>query len=138
MTNEQRSTIMRLRSEGCKYTAIAEAVALSINTVKSYCRRQNINTTAVATLVESDVTHYKECGKPLERKDGKKPRKFCSDNCRHAWWKEHPNEVNMKAFYTKACAHCGRSYTVYGRPHSKFCCHACSAQHRTKKAGTGS
>lgn len=138
MTNEQKSTIMRLRSEGCKYTAIADAVGLSINTVKSYCRRQNINTFIETASDESCAACCKQCNKPLERKDGKKPRKFCSDDCRHAWWKDHPNEVNMKALYTKACAHCGRSYTVYGRPHSKFCCHACSAQHRTKKAEAGS
>ncbi|HRS65807.1 RNA polymerase subunit sigma-70 [Desulfitobacterium sp.] len=134
MTNEQKSTIMRLRSEGCKYAAIAEVVGLSINTVKSYCRRQNINATVAATPDENGVPLCKQCGKPLEHMNGKKPRKFCSDACRHEWWKSHPNEINKKAFYTKTCVHCGKSYTVYGRPHSKYCCHECSAQHRVKKA----
>ena len=136
MTNEQKSIIMQLRMEGCKYTAIAEVVELSVNTVKSYCRRQNIDTAFAITSDENGTSRCKQCNKPLERKDSQKPSKFCSDDCRHMWWKDHPNEINKKAFYTKACAHCGKAYTVYGRPHSKFCSHACSSQHRIKKAET--
>lgn len=66
MTNEQKSTIMRLRSEGCKYAAIAEVVGLSINTVKSYCRRQSINAAVAAPPDENGVPLCKQCGKPLE------------------------------------------------------------------------
>jgi len=129
MTNEQKSTILRLRSEGCKYATIAESVALSINTVKSYCRRQNLATTT--ETISDDALRCKQCGKPLEY-SGSKPKKFCSDRCRNEWWKAHPCDVNKKAFYSKTCVHCGKAYTVYGRPNSKFCCHTCSAQHRRK------
>ena len=134
MTNEQKSTILHLRSAGCKYVSIAETVGLSINTVNSYCRRQGLALAAEKTSVIYDASRCKQCGQALVTKPGSKPKKFCSDKCRNAWWKTHPNAENRKAYYCKICAHCGKSYTVYGRPNSKFCCHACSAQHRTKMA----
>ena len=138
MTNEQKSTIIRLRSEGSKYASIAETVGLSINTVKSYCRRHNLALAADKSSVVDNTPHCKQCGQPLVNKSGSKPKKFCSDKCRNTWWKAHPNVENRKAYYSKICIHCGQSYTVYGRPHSKYCCHECSAQHRIKKAGANS
>lgn len=137
MTNEQKSTIMRLRSEGCKYAAIADIVGLSINTVKSFCRRQSLTASADAALVTDDAPRCKQCGKPLVYTGGSKPRKFCSDRCRNEWWKSHQSDVHKKAFYSRVCEHCGKPYTVYGRPSSKFCSHACSAQHRVKNVGVG-
>ena len=134
MTNEQKSTIIRLRSDGSKYASIAETVGLSINTVKSYCRRHSLALAADKSSVIDNTPHCKQCGQPLVNKSGSKPKKFCSDKCRNTWWKAHPNVENRKAYYSKICAHCGKSYTVYGRPNSKFCCHTCSAQHRTKMA----
>ena len=131
MTNEQKSTILRLRAEGKKYVAIADTVGLSINTVKSYCRRQGTTATA------DDAPRCKQCGSLLMSKNNSKPRLFCSDKCRNDWWKHHPNDINRKAYYTKTCAHCGKSYTVYGRPNSKFCCRACASQHRLKNAEAG-
>jgi len=136
VTIEQKSTIIRLRSEGCKYASIAKAVGLSINTVKSYCRRRRHSLALAAdkSTVIDDASRCKQCGQPLVNKSGSKPKKFCSDKCRNTWWKAHPNVENRKAYYSKICVHCGKSYTVYGRPNSKFCCHACSAQYRVKRA----
>ena len=40
MTNEQRERITTMRQDGIGYIKIAQALGLSENTVKSYCRRQ--------------------------------------------------------------------------------------------------
>ena len=39
MTNEEKRKIDTLRNEGCGCTAIAAALGISLNSVKSYCRR---------------------------------------------------------------------------------------------------
>ena len=134
MTNEQKSTIESLRTSGQTFTAIADALGLSLNTVKSYCRRK---ADAPAQIESEYGVRCKQCGKPLDYKGDGKPRKFCSDRCRNEWWKKHPNDIHRKAFYSKTCAHCGKAYTVYGRPDSKFCSHACSSQHRRRHAEAG-
>ena len=41
MTDNQKNTIIRLRNEGVTFSKIAEEVNLSINTVKSFYRRNN-------------------------------------------------------------------------------------------------
>ena len=76
MTNEQKSTIIRLRSEGSKYASIAETVGLSINTVKSYCRRHNLALAADKSSVVDNTPHCKQCGQPLVNKSGSKPKKL--------------------------------------------------------------
>ena len=106
MTKEQKSTILRLRAEGYKYVTIADTIGLSINTVKSYCRRQS------ATAQADGAPCCKQCKKPLVSKKGGKPRLFCSDECRNNWWKHHSSNINRKAYYTKTCAHCGKPYHI--------------------------
>jgi endogenous inhibitor of DNA gyrase (YacG/DUF329 family) len=138
MTNEQKEALAHMRSEGFGYASIAKAVGLSVNTVKSHCRRNNLPCEKVefqngdAKMGKPLYCQY--CGKPLEQKPNIKPRKFCSDKCRFAWWNRHPAEVNRKAFYNFVCTHCGKEYTIYGRPKSKFCSRACAGQHRIKEA----
>ena len=43
MTNEQKRTIAELRSKGATYAKIGEALGISKDTVKSYCRRNNLS-----------------------------------------------------------------------------------------------
>ena len=42
MTNEQRMKITNLRHQGYGYTAIANAVGLSKDSVKAYCRNHGL------------------------------------------------------------------------------------------------
>ena len=42
MNDTQRQQIERLRAEGLSYGKISEALGLSINTIKTYCRRHGL------------------------------------------------------------------------------------------------
>lgn len=146
MTSKQKSTILRLRAEGCKYVTIAAQTGISVNTVKSFCLRhsqtvQNVQDTQTSQVAPEELpdntSHCKQCGEVLVQKSGSKPRKFCSDKCRSNWWKHHSGDIHKKAYYTKTCAQCGKTYTVYGRPNSKFCCRACASQYRVKNTEAG-
>jgi hypothetical protein len=57
-------------------------------------------------------------------------KKFCSDECRVKWWNAHQNQVSRKAVYEFTCAYCGKSFTVYGNNHRKYCSHDCYIKDR--------
>ena len=44
MTNKQKEKISVLRQAGTSYKEIAEQLDLSVNTVKSYCQRHELQT----------------------------------------------------------------------------------------------
>ena len=67
----------------------------------------------------------KQCGKLIKIIPKRKPRKFCSDTCRTAWWNSHPGCVDRKAVYEYICAHCGKPFTAYGNKERKYCSHGC-------------
>lgn len=110
MTDAQKENIRYLRGEGLGYRAIAARLGISENTVKSFCRRNNL--TGVASKEPPQVC--RQCGQPLAKAPKRKERKFCSEACRRAWWKAHPELVDRKAFYTLTCAECGKEFSSYG------------------------
>lgn len=66
MTEEQKKQIIRLRKEGFGYTAVANKVGISKDTVKSFCRRNGL-AGEMAAVQETDVPGCRECGKPLQQ-----------------------------------------------------------------------
>ena len=86
MTDAQKEQVRYLRCEGLGYGAIATRLGISENTVKSFCRRNNL--TGVAS--KEPVVVCRNCGRPLPQYPKRKQRKFCSEACRRAWWKLHP------------------------------------------------
>ena len=132
VTREQKQQITSLRKQGCGYAAIAKTVALSVNTVKSFCRRNGLN--RAFTDVSAPVCPF--CGGALVQRPQVKPRRFCSDSCRRAWWKAHPEASIKKAYYEKVCAYCAKPYIVYGRPESKYCSLDCAHNARKAEANT--
>jgi hypothetical protein len=84
MTTAQKQRIEYLRGRGDSYAAIAADLNISENTVKSYCRRNNIG---VAIMQERPVSTgtCANCGCPLSQTPGAKQKRFCSDKCRMAW-----------------------------------------------------
>lgn len=120
MTKTQKAQILYFRTEGISYNAIAERLGISVNTVKSFCRRNGLG--GIAT--KEPVKVCRQCGAPLPVTNYK-PKKFCSDSCRHTWWNAHPELIDKKAYYTLTCQHCGREFQSYGNDGRKYCCHAC-------------
>ena len=121
MTDAEKEKIRFWRMEGLGYGAIAARLGLSDNTVKSFCRRNHL--TGVAA--KEEATACRHCGQPLADVPGRKGRKFCSEACRRAWWKAHPELVDRKAFYLMTCAYCGEEFRSYGNKGRKYCSHAC-------------
>lgn len=134
MTEHQKSEIIRMRNKGMSFSQISDITGLSRNTVKSFCRRQNI-TAQSETPAEymSDKLICKQCGKELHPTPGQKIPKFCSAACRTKWWNAHPEKVNRKAIYNFTCANCGKSFTAYGNKGRKFCSHECYINSRFKE-----
>lgn len=132
MTDQQKEQIATLRSQGYGYKKIAQIMELSNNTVKSFCKRNNISAPIVTTRKEGCCP---QCGKEIVQSSKTKKRRFCSDACRKLWWKEHPNLSSETAVYSFICAECRIHFTAYGNRNRKFCCHDCYVQHRVKAGG---
>lgn len=130
MNELQKQKIIELRDLGLSYSKIADALGISINTIKSFCRRNNLGGYVGKGNKNIDLTFCKNCGKELKQVLGKKPLKFCSDICRVKWWNAHPEMVNKKAIYSFSCANCGKPFTAYGNSKRKYCCHSCYISHR--------
>lgn len=58
MNKEQKTSIIRMRSDGMTFSEIANHLQLSINTVKSFYRR-NVKT-------KPQLETYMHCGKPID------------------------------------------------------------------------
>lgn len=130
MTDTQRTDIAKYRKEGYGYKKIGRLTGISENTVKTYCKRNGLGSTAASVQVADDGTTFKCCGNPIVQMTGRKPRKFCSDRCRNRWWNAHLDLVNRKANYEFVCPTCGRPFTAYGNAHRKYCSHSCYIEDR--------
>ena len=126
MTASEKQQITSMRYARLSYADISAKTGISVNTVKTFCRR---NCLTDAELAEQSICM--NCGCAITK--GKyRPKKFCSDKCRMAWWNTHQDQVNRNAHYSFTCAHCGESFTVYGNAHRKFCSRACYLASRSK------
>mgnify|MGYP000860860568 CR=1 FL=1 len=127
MNDLQREHIVMLRNSGGSYSEISRALGISINTIKSFCRRNNLGGRASQRSLNENIQqiYCKMCGKRLEMKPNRKPKMFCSDACRLAWWKSHPELINRKAVYHFICAYCGKEFDSYGNKKRKYCSHSC-------------
>ena len=129
MTDNQKQQITAMRESGNGYKRIAQAIGLSENTVKSFCKRNNVNTSGCAVSLPSENA-CKCCGKKVPQVQGRKQKKFCSDHCRMKWWNSHLDLVNRKANYEFVCPVCKSSYTAYGNKNRKYCSHECYIEDR--------
>lgn len=120
MTDEQKKEIQRLRRSGAGYKKIAEKTGISINTVKTFCRRRSL-----AEKTNDGKQLCMCCGKPLIQTPGRREKKFCSDTCRTRWWSKHRSERVGKNDHLRTCAYCGKEFSAYGEPKRKYCSHAC-------------
>ena len=127
MNKEQKASIIKMRSDGMTFSEIANQLQLSINTVKSFYRRN--------AKTKSQFETCMHCGKPIVQTEHKRQKKFCSDKCRTSWWNAHQEQINKKAFYTLVCQYCGKEFESYGNKNRKYCSRACYQQSRGKQLG---
>lgn len=123
MTDIQKEQIKLLRLSGLGYVKIAKELGVSVNTIKSYCRRNENTHTCL------------HCGKEIRILSKVKPRKFCSDACRYLWWTEHKSELQHKNTYSFTCQCCGETFTTYRNRPRRYCSHPCYIKARYETAG---
>lgn len=124
MTDFQKQQIQQLRYEGNGYKKIAQILDLSENTVKSYCKRNHAISNKITCL---------HCGQELDQKAHRKPKKFCSDQCRMRWWNAHPELVKRKSYYAFTCKNCGIPFESYGNSNRKYCSRTCYGKSKRKE-----
>jgi endogenous inhibitor of DNA gyrase (YacG/DUF329 family) len=125
-TQMQKNEILKLRSQGCSYNNIALRLSISVNTVKSVCRRN------VVEPIDLKNARCKQCGQPISLREKHRPKQFCSDKCRKDWWLEH--NVKSKTEYSVTCSFCGKMFKSYGSKNRKYCSHQCYIADRFGKA----
>ena len=122
MTTEQKQKIQDMRNQGLGYAKISEILGISPNTVKSYCRRNDLG--GVRSL--GTVTHAcLFCGNEVKQNPGRKEKKYCNDNCRMAYWNSHQDKVERKAVYEFTCPYCGKPFKAYDNANRRYCSRLC-------------
>ena len=128
MTDAQKKQIREYRNGGYGYKKIAQTLGISVNTVKSFCRRNDINGD---TVIKPSVTLTGE----IQQIAKQKKKRFCCDKCRNEWWNSHLDQVKRKAVYDFKCPHCGKEFHIYGDRRRKYCSHECYIADRFKGGG---
>lgn len=82
MNHSEKQEVLNLRDEGKSYREIASILSVSENTIKSFFKRTK----------ESLVC--KNCNKKLSILEKRKPKIFCSDNFRIAFWRKNKQANN--------------------------------------------
>ena len=136
MNHIQREKIVQLRNAGLSYAGIAQTLALSENTVKSYCQRNNLGGSLKISPSDDEVSqaHCTNCGTLLNQMAGHRAKKFCSDRCRMAWWNKHPSALSRKNTRVFTCQACGKCIEAYGKRERKYCSLSCYGKSKAGKS----
>ncbi len=133
MTEALRTQIVNLQYAGHGYKHIATVTGIPQSTIKRFCRDNPVSAKDIAD--RNGVCRH--CGAKLVPTPHKKVKRYCSDKCRMAYWHQHPDELNRKAFYHLSCRHCGKPFVSYGNEHRKYCSRACYGATRRKEVCHG-
>ena len=129
MTENQKNQIIRMRSNGDGYRVISEKLGLSLNTVKSFCRRSGLGGVAKPERKKIEYSgegaYCQNCGTEIRQIAKQKKKRFCCDKCRNEWWNSHLDLVKRKSVHVQTCPACGKEFEVYGRTPRKYCSHGC-------------
>ena len=125
MTEVQKKKILIMRQQGLTFSQIAEATGIPRNTLKSFVRRETIKQSENG---KSSVCLH--CGKWLAQIPKQKPRLYCDDKCRSAYWNRNRSALVSKDNAPVVCACCGRAFDAQGRKTRKYCGRECYASAR--------
>ena len=121
MTNAEKNYIIRYRKAGKGCAEIARSLGLSTNTVKSFCRRNDIVPDEQKSASDSGNTKCLQCGKTVNRHPHRKAKRFCSDVCRLTWW--HAHRDMAKNAVERKCHQCGQVF--HSVREQKYCSRVC-------------
>ncbi len=125
MTEGQQEKVTHMRLMGESYGAIAACLAISRNTIKSFCRRNNLSGDKAADERQAGVALCAYCGKEVPQVEHRKPKKYCSDSCRAHWWNAHRHLITRRSMVSFRCVNCGAEFMDYRGTSRKYCCHKC-------------
>lgn len=137
MRPEIAKQITSLRLKGLGYKSIAVVVGTSKENVRYFCKTHGLD--GKSDLVKLNFEEHKKhpevckhCGGKIIRTAHSGKKIFCSDACRRAWWKEHPEKSmhSKEATYKCECRYCKRIFYSYGNKGRKYCSHDCYIQDR--------
>lgn len=120
LTEAEKKAIVTLRSGGVKQTEIADILGIHVSRVKMFCSRNNI---------KKNCDYCINCYAVLPPGY----RKFCSAECRNAWWKENKTNGYYTKEYRFVCNNCGKEFVKYRNDHPKYCSHKCYIESRYGK-----
>jgi rRNA maturation endonuclease Nob1 len=133
MTITQKQNIVDMRQQSIAFSQIAEALDMNINTVKAFYRRNDVFFRDFDDT--KDKTLCKQCGKRLKQIPKTKPKTFCCDKCRFAFWNKQKNQKHRASLHRLVCTYCGGIFGSHDK-HRKYCQHACYIEHRFGKGNT--
>ena len=133
MTARQKEQISTMRLRGDSHAAIADALGLSRNTVKSFCLRNHRPEPLEVKAAPAKSGICAQCGKVFVLCPGHRQRRFCSDHCRMTWWNAHRELLRSTAKVEHTCARCGKHFMGYAQQRRRYCSHACYIAHRYNK-----
>lgn len=131
MTDNQKYQIRTLRQQGLGYQAIAGMLGITRDAVRSYCKNHGLN--GIPIIMEMNIKERikngevcAQCYGPIEKAHTGRPKKFCCEACRRAYWKAHRMEGHRSkdAVYTMECKYCHKTFESYGNRNRKYCCHS--------------
>ena len=133
MTNEEKEMIKVFRDAGIGYSAIAKRMDISVNTIKTFCKRNDLGgDRSKLRSLDLKIERCDNCGKPVLQNKHRKRKRFCSDLCRNNWWNAHQYQIDRKANYKFICKCCGHVFISYGNANRKYCSSKCYLKDRFK------
>lgn len=120
MTDLQKKQIVAMRNKKATYASISETLGIPVNTIKTFCRRNGMVTETFTRRL-----CCKNCGQELTSTPNAKPRLFCSDRCKQAWWNRHRYERFSVKVVPHTCPICGKMFVDYSGANRKYCSQEC-------------
>ena len=123
MKTTEKEKISKLRNADYGYTSIANELNISINTIKSYCKANNLcGVKAKGNNHQKGINFCLNCGKELDHTPGKKRKKYCCDKCRYQLWNKNRDS---KSSFDIRCKACNKKFNTYKNSNRKYCSHEC-------------
>ena len=131
MTDVQKRKITAMRAAGIGYKKISAELGVSRDSVRYFCKIAGLDGEAV-TVDDGGPLFCEHCGSVITKSPRGRARRFCSGECRRAWWSAHPEARSPKpdAVYSFVCAGCGRAFESYGNKNRCYCTHGCYIKYR--------